>query len=153
MLLPFALLFNEQTHILLLQLLSSCVVDSFPIFYNYITSVHVCVCFSESYFCFSNFNYYVRSSDMFSNFTLFVSSFLFSLITFFSLFPRCFSRSVSPLLRCANIIKLSRLYYTAMLHFYFVTPSVLHLQSTCFQIFSRFLLFYRLVSHLYAASR
>lgn len=77
--------------------------------------------------------------------------FLFSLISFFSLFPRCFSRSVSPLLRCANIIKLSRLYYTTMLQFYFLAPFVI-LNLHAFK-YSRVSSYSTVLFHLYAASR
>lgn len=93
---------------------------------------------AEAALCSPNFKLIttlLARSDTFSNFyTVFhLSCFLPSLLLFFSpfpspnpsVFPRCFSRSVSPLLCCANIIKLSRLYYTATLHFYFLAPSPL----------------------------
>lgn len=80
----------------------------------------------------------------------FIFSCFLSSLFFFSLFPRCFSRSVSPLLRCANIIKLSRLYYTAMLQFYFLALFViLNLHAFKYSRVSS----YSVLFHLYAASR
>lgn len=70
---------------------------------------------------------------------------------FFPSFPRCFSRSVSPLLRCVNIIKLSRLYYTRTLHFYFLAPFVI-LNLHAFK-YSRVSCYSTALSYLYAASR
>lgn len=77
---------------------------------------------------------------------------VFSRLLFFHpLFSHCFSRFVSPLLRRANIIKLSRLYYTATLHFYFLAPSViLNLHAFKYSPISSYSI---VLSHLYAASR
>lgn len=137
-------------------------VDTLPIFYNYITSQRatcVCVCFfSGSYLCSPNFKLITALLARRTRLVIFtlsrgpfhLSCFLPSLSPPL-LFSHCFSRSASPLLRCANIIKLSRLYYTATLHFYFLAlpPVILNLHAFKYSPISSHSI---ILSHLYAAS-
>lgn len=129
-----------------------------------VTPCYVCV-LAEAALCSPNFKLITTLLARRTRLAIFTLCFIFPVFSrlffFFSLpfplpcpsvFPRCFSRSVSPLLCCANIIKLSRLYYTATLHFYFLTPSVI-LNLHAFKYSPVSFLFRRLVSHLYAASR
>lgn len=130
--------------------------NSLPIFYNYIIAQRAtCVCVRSrgSYHCSPNFKLIttlLARRTRLVIFTLSRGSFHLSCFLLFLLVARCFSCSVSPLLRCANIIKLSRLYYTTTLHFHFLAPSViLNLHAFKYSRVSS----YSTLSHLYAASR
>lgn len=88
-------------------------------------------------------HYIVRSLNIFNHFYIVswtVLSFLFFIQSFFPFASLSPSRSVSLLLRCTNIIKLSRLYYSTTVHFYFPFLPLCWPQSICFHIFTFLLL-------------